>query len=75
VQHLHGLGLVHCDISDENIMFRELSSDDLVIIGFDSCVKEGAPLRAKRGPVPDGINVATFSIDWVAMEEVRNLTS
>ncbi|KAF1357352.1 hypothetical protein EJ07DRAFT_167550 [Lizonia empirigonia] len=75
LQHLHGLGLVHCDIGDDNIMFRELDGDDLVVIDFDSCVKEGAPLPAKRGPVPDGIYKATFSIDLVAMEAMRNLAS
>ena len=75
VQHLHRLGLVHCDIGDQNIMFRELDRDDVVIIDFDSCVKEGGPLPTKGGTMPKGISVAAFSIDLLQIEEVRNLTT
>ena len=71
VQHLHRLGLVHCDITDENIMFRDLEGDELVIIDFDACVPDGAPLPAKRGPVPDGIDNAAFSIDFSTVEKYQ----
>lgn len=72
VQHLHKLGIVHCDLKDENIMFRKKDGDDLVIIDFDSCVQHGASLPAKGGPIPDGIDVAEFAIDLCAIDRMRS---
>ncbi|KAF1366165.1 hypothetical protein EJ07DRAFT_93018 [Lizonia empirigonia] len=72
VQHLHKLRLIHCDLKDENIMFRKKDGNDLVIIDFDSCVQHGASLPAKGGPIPDGIDVADFSIDLCAIDRIRS---
>lgn len=39
IQHLHSLGIVHNDITPNNIMLT--SEDAAVVIDFDSCLKEG----------------------------------
>lgn len=70
VRYLHTLGLVHLDLCEANIMFRQVDGEEAVIIDFDSCVEEGQPLPAKRGYVSDNINVATFEIDRVAIERI-----
>lgn len=46
VNHLHSLGLIHCDLNPQNIMMND---DDPVIIDFDSCTFEGEPLGLKAG--------------------------
>lgn len=70
VKHLHTLGLIHLDLCEANIMFRQVDGEEAVIIDFDSCVEEGQSLPDKRGYVPDNISVATFEIDWVALERM-----
>lgn len=46
INHLHSLGLIHCDLNPQNIM---MNGDDPVIIDFDSCTFEGEPLGLKAG--------------------------
>ncbi|KAK4644010.1 hypothetical protein QC761_0048200 [Podospora bellae-mahoneyi] len=43
--HLHSLGLIHNDLNPSNIMFD--NDDNVVIIDFDSCEKQGAALGPK----------------------------
>ncbi|KAF2195698.1 hypothetical protein K469DRAFT_758471 [Zopfia rhizophila CBS 207.26] len=38
IEHLHSLGVIHCDINPTNILFR---GNDFVIGDFDSCKPEG----------------------------------
>ena len=46
IEHLHGLGLIHCDINPSNIFS---DGDNFVIGDFDSCTPEGAELGVKAG--------------------------
>ena len=46
IQHLHSLGLIHCDINPTNIM---MDGDNPVIVDFDSCRQEGQKLGSKAG--------------------------
>jgi len=42
IQHLHSLGLIHCDINPANIVMDE--GDTPVIVDFDSCRRKGEEL-------------------------------
>ncbi len=46
VLHMHATGLVHNDLSPDNIM---MDGDDPVIIDFDTCKREGDKLGSKLG--------------------------
>ena len=46
IQHLHGLGFIHCDINPTNIV---MDGDNPVIVDFDSCRREGQTLGSKAG--------------------------
>ncbi|KAK5992714.1 hypothetical protein PT974_06129 [Cladobotryum mycophilum] len=48
VNHMHGLGLIHNDLSPSNIMM-DGDDDNSVIIDFDSCKLEGLKLGVKGG--------------------------
>ena len=49
IEHLHSLGLVHCDIKPQNIMLDE--NNVPVIIDFGSCEREGQAM-VKGGGTP-----------------------
>ncbi|KAF4973027.1 hypothetical protein FSARC_604 [Fusarium sarcochroum] len=68
--HLHSLGIVHNDLSQDNIMFRTLEDEEPVVIDFDSSAKRGESLPEKRGPVPDGVFTAEFGNDLMALERI-----
>lgn len=70
VAHLNCLGLVHNDLSPNNIMFCGLDGEAAVIIDFDSCVPVGSLLPDKRGPVPDGVYVAIPENDHLGIERI-----
>jgi serine/threonine protein kinase len=68
VRHLHGLVLVHNDLSPDNVM---LDADDRpVIIDFDSCQRVGDNIGPKGGTsdwtciTADMAEVAQFSNDY-----------
>ena len=46
IQHLHSLGLIHCDINPTNIV---MDGDAPVIVDFDSCQRNGEKLGIKGG--------------------------
>jgi serine/threonine protein kinase len=46
IKHLHGLGLVHCDINPTNIV---MNREEPVIVDFDSCRPMGERLGLKAG--------------------------
>src|SRR5579862_4452345 len=46
MEHLHGLGLIHCDLNPTNIL---MTGDTPVIVDFDSCRREGETLGLKAG--------------------------
>lgn len=48
IQHLHKLGLIHCDINPANILMSG-NDDNPIIIDFDSCRREGERLGIKAG--------------------------
>ena len=48
MDHLHSLGIVHCDIKPRNI-FVSSSYDHFVIGDFDSCYRKGAFMDQKKG--------------------------
>lgn len=67
VAHLHGLQLVHNDVTVDNVMFVN-HGPALVLVDFDSCAARGGGLPKKRGPVPDGAVSSEFENDFVGME-------
>ncbi|KZF19230.1 serine/threonine kinase [Xylona heveae TC161] len=72
IQHLHGLGLVHNDINPSNIM---IDGDIPVIIDFDSCKSEGAPLGVKGGTTGWSSRDTKFAEcenDIDALSKIRN---
>ncbi|KAF4949868.1 hypothetical protein FSARC_13370 [Fusarium sarcochroum] len=68
--HIHGLGIVHNDLNQDNIMFSTLEDEGPVVIDFDSSAKRGEPLPVKRGPVPAGVHTAEFENDVIAFEKI-----
>jgi hypothetical protein len=48
IQHLHKLGLIHCDINPANILMSE-NDDNPIITDFDSCRRQGERLGLKAG--------------------------
>lgn len=49
IAHLHSLNLDHNDVKASNIMFPTESSENAILVDFDSCAVIGGPLPAKRG--------------------------
>lgn len=48
IQHLHSLGLVHCDLNPANIL---MNGDTPVVGDFDSCHRVGEKLGIKAGTI------------------------
>ncbi|KFY36088.1 hypothetical protein V494_05328 [Pseudogymnoascus sp. VKM F-4513 (FW-928)] len=73
IEHLHKLGLVHCDINPANILMSG-DGDVPIIIDFDSCRHEGEPLGLKagtRGWTREDFKVATPEIDLYGLSMIR----
>jgi serine/threonine protein kinase len=49
IAHLHSIRLEHNDIKASNIMFPTESSENVILVDFDSCAVLDGPLPAKRG--------------------------
>lgn len=74
IQHLHKLGLIHCDINPANIL---MSGDDdtPIIIDFDFCRREGEDLGLKagtRGWTREDFKIATPEVDQYGLSMVRD---
>lgn len=77
VEHLHKLGLIHCDINPANILMSG-DNDDPIIIDFDSCRREGEELGLKagtRGWTNEGFKVATPEIDKYGISMIKEFLS
>lgn len=54
MRHLHGLGVVHCDLRPQNVFVSFEEAEDgvrvteVVVGDFDACVRIGEPVRLKR---------------------------
>lgn len=74
ISHIHSLGLVHNDINPSNVM---LTSEDVpMIIDFDSCLPEGAPLESGKVKrtyewYDENVQVSTASNDFDAFLELE----
>lgn len=72
IEHLHRLGLVHCDINPRNVMMNENMA---VIIDFDSCHREGERLGAKAGAggwTRDEFTHAERENDFYGLSKIRD---
>jgi serine/threonine protein kinase len=77
VEHLHKLGLIHCDINPANILMSG-DNDDPIIIDFDSCRREGEELGLKagtRGWTNEDFKVATPEIDKYGISMIKEFLS
>ncbi|KFZ06131.1 hypothetical protein V501_07700 [Pseudogymnoascus sp. VKM F-4519 (FW-2642)] len=74
IQHLHKLGLVHCDINPANILMSG-DGDNPIIIDFDSCRREGEHLGVKagtRGWTREEFKFATTEIDEYGLSMIKD---
>ncbi|OBT48775.1 hypothetical protein VE00_00728 [Pseudogymnoascus sp. WSF 3629] len=75
IQHLHELGLIHCDINPANILMSGDGDDTPIIIDFDSCRREGEHLGLKagtRGWTREDFKFATAEIDQYGLSMVED---
>ncbi|KAK4238820.1 kinase-like domain-containing protein [Achaetomium macrosporum] len=73
LNHLHRLGLIHNDLNPRNIMVDKDGAHP-VIIGFDSCRREGEELGLKGGIAgwgKEGITHASRENDFYALSLIR----
>jgi len=49
IKHLQSVHLEHNDVKGSNVMFLTKSSDEAILVDFDSAAVIGGPLPAKRG--------------------------
>ena len=71
IEHLHQLGIIHCDINPNNIF---TDGDSFVIGDFDSCTLEGEKLGLKAGT--HGWTDPTFAVampqnDWYGLAKIE----
>lgn len=74
IQHLHKLGLIHCDINPANILISG-DGDNPIIIDFDSCRREGEHLGLKagtRGWTREDFKFATPEIDQYGLSMIKD---
>lgn len=72
IQHLHSLGLIHCDINSSNIF---MNRDTPVIGDFDSCQREGEILGLKagtRGWTSEQFKFARPENDYYGLSKIRD---
>ena len=70
IEHLHSLGLIHCDINPSNIF----SDQERFVVGdFDSCTREGTKLGIKRGTYPwtDDCDIAKRENDLDGLSKIE----
>ncbi len=67
IRHLHGLQLVHNDVTADNVMFVNYGPV-VVLVDFDSCATRGGGLPKKRGPVAPGAVSSEFANDYAGLE-------
>jgi serine/threonine protein kinase len=75
IEHLHELGLIHCDITPYNILSDQ---DDFVIGDFDSCTKEGTELGLKAGTkgwTKDEYKIARREMDFYGLSKIEEFLS
>jgi serine/threonine protein kinase len=75
IEHLHSLGIIHCDINPHNVM---LDVSTFVITDFDSCTMEGDELGAKAGTdgwTSDDFEFAHRENDWFGLEKIKEFLS
>lgn len=78
IQHLHELGLIHCDINPANILMSGDGDDNPIIIDFDSCRREGEHLGLKagtRGWTREDFTFAIAEIDQYGLSMVEDFLS
>ncbi|KAL9045394.1 MAG: hypothetical protein Q9214_001552 [Letrouitia sp. 1 TL-2023] len=71
IQHLHGLGIIHCDISPYNIFS---GGDGFVVGDFDSCTQEGDKMGLKGGCInwaEECFDAARPENDWNALDKIK----
>lgn len=74
IQHLHKLGLIHCDINPANILMSG-DGDNPIIIDFDSCRREGEHLGLKagtRGWAREDFKFATPEVDQYGLAMIKD---
>lgn len=73
IEHLHGLGLIHCDINPSNIFY---DGTGFVIGDFDSCTKQGEKLGLKSG-TPNWTNeefeYANYENDMFGLRKIKEM--
>jgi serine/threonine protein kinase len=72
LDHLHSLGLIHCDINPSNIL---MNGDTPVIGDFDSCQREGQKLGIKAGTkgwTNEDFEFALRENDEYGLSKIRN---
>jgi len=73
--HLHGLGYCHNDVNTYNIILKA-DDDEAVLIDFDSCLPEGAPLTKGTTPMwGNGSKISSRENDWACLRQVEDLLS
>ena len=75
IEHLHSLGIIHCDINPHNIIS---DTSSFVIGDFDSCALEGDKLGMKAGT--DGWTNEDFELaqrenDWFGFAKIKEFLS
>jgi serine/threonine protein kinase len=75
IEHLHSLGVIHCDINPHNVM---LDGSTFVIMDFDSCTFKGDELRAKAHIdewTNNDFEFAQPENDWSGFEKIKDFLS
>lgn len=73
IKHLHGLGIIHCDINPHNI-FVDGDQTEFVIGDFDSCTLQGNVLGLKAGTkewTDESFKVAMPENDWYGLAKIE----
>jgi serine/threonine protein kinase len=77
IEHLHELGIIHCDVNPMNIFSNgEHANESFVIGDFDSCTSEGQDLGLKAGTkgwTKEEFHVATPEMDWYGLSKIEQL--
>ncbi|KAK7038837.1 hypothetical protein VNI00_010467 [Paramarasmius palmivorus] len=71
LEHLHDLGIVHCDMKPTNVMLN--ASSEAIIIDFDSCHWMGREIKMKGGTPPwsDVDGIASSDTDFRGLEKIE----